>query len=141
MPEERNDALQLLIEAREVEPDSASDRFLAYHGRPAHARWIEARVDAVRWADAVLDGAELDLRNALHSTEPALLRELNADRDRLAVLSGHPRSVEPVAVGVDQDGIDIRTRAGLVRIRFESAPESEGDAAELVRRLLDRDAP
>jgi len=138
VPEERDDAMQLLIDAKEIEPDSSCDRYLAYHGRAPHPHWIAAKIDAVRWADSILDGDEFDLRNTLHDGEPALLKKLNTDRAVLSRVCDHPVSAEPVAVGVDPFGIDIRTRRGLVRIRFDGAIETGNDAALMVEELLVR---
>lgn len=138
VPEERDDAMQLLLDAHEIEPDSACDRYLAYHGRAPHPHWIAATIDAVRWADSILDGDEFDLRNVLHDAEPALLRVLNADRASLALVCDQSVSVEPVAVGIDPYGIDVRTRPGLVRVRFDSSVESADDALLRVTELLRR---
>jgi len=146
VPDEGEDALALQLEVRLLpEGDAQSeharllDRWEAYHGRRGSARFMVGVAQAARYLNAVVDGEELSVVNTL-GNEPALLRRLNADRAALA--RGVKRvtgleAFEPTAVGVDQRGIDVRTRTGVIRVPGgRGRPLDDEAAAALVGELL-----
>ncbi len=152
VPDERDDGLGIQIEVRALgEGDGGGgsggngaahagrllDRWEAYHGRRGTSRFAVAAAQGARLGGAVVDGDEIELVNTL-GNEPTLLRTLNADRQRLARgVSARlgTQAFEPTAVGVDQRGIDVRTRTSVMRVR---AAERLGDAsaAAFVAALL-----
>lgn len=130
-------AALLSLERPDPMPGILEIRYEIYHGRPREAGWVLASIEALRHHGEPYDSEQLELTDALAGDEPALCRELNADRSRLRRLCeavAKARVEEPVAVGVDPDGIDIRARFGIVRLAFAGRAES----AEGVWEQLDR---
>jgi len=141
LPEEQFNAAQALLDAEELEDefDEARDRYLAYHGRADRPRWLRARVESVRDGSRVFDGEAIVAPNAARSVEPALCRALNEDRDRLRRLTGRLVGVEPetaLAVGVDEDGFDVRAALGVVRVEFPRPARDAEETEATVRGLL-----
>lgn len=130
----------LLIHHRPADEDRWTDRHLAYHPDARPARWARAVVDSAKLRDGdVVDAAHLGLANDLLSVEPALCRRLNADRDRLRSLCRLLVGVEPqdpVAVGVDHLGIDVRARFGIVRVELPSPCRDPAEAERVIDALI-----
>lgn len=131
--------LQLMLEAAALDPDSdgAADRWRVYHGDPRVSRWAACRIGGAKFQGAVVDHEPMGEPNPLAAAEPRLLRELNADRSRLAGIC-RPRGVEPrdpVAVGLDPGGVDVRARFGILRVPFAAAAGTEDEARAAVRAL------
>ncbi|MFM9994662.1 MAG: DUF2470 domain-containing protein [Phycisphaerales bacterium] len=123
-PEEGDDALQLLVHAAPADPatDPACDRWLAAFGTPDVTRWAACTIESGRFGGAVLDGELLTLVNPLLTVEAGLIRRLNADRAALTRLCTRYAGVEvpePLCVGVDPGGVDVRARFGVVRVPFD----------------------
>ena len=142
-PDESDDAMQLLLEPAPDSPHpSDRDRHLAYHGQPRHRAWLHADIVALRWAHEIIDGDGLTVPNPLRADEPDLCRLLNENRDALRELCSRHAAVtptEPVAVGVDPDGIDVRARFGVVRVAFDRTSPDAGQARETILGLLGRE--
>lgn len=144
VPDEREGGLALQVEVRLIEDTEKSsgygrllDRWEAYHGRPGSARFAVAVVVGARLGATVVDGDDLRLVNTVANEAP-LLRRLNADRRVLERAISAQVGVpvhEPLAVGIDQWGIDVRTRTGVLRVRTDPAGDAAA-AAEYVERLL-----
>jgi hypothetical protein len=126
VPDEGEPSLQLLAELRWLDPHApadgaASDRFLIYHGKGEDSRLATLSIVDAKWTIGVALAEDVAVPNPVAGDEPRLCKQLNADRARLAalVLEHAGRDVaEPLAVGVDPDGMDVRTRTGLVRVEF-----------------------
>lgn len=124
VPDESDSALQLLVECRALDAmrDGACDRLLIYHGRSEGARFM-----GMTPIDGKLDEKSFQIEkkfasNPLWEDEPRLCRILNADSGALGALvrsMGGRELIEPKAVGVDDMGLDVRTRTGMVRLEFE----------------------
>jgi len=139
LPEEREDALQLLLSAEEVQESALTDRYHAYFPEPEHVRWAELWIDAGRLCEFVFDGDALMTPNPLADEEAALLRAINADRETLKRACGECCSTEiaePIAVGVDELGIDIRAHFGIVRLPFGEPVEDADAARARIEQLL-----
>lgn len=139
VPEETDDALQLLLTAEESAESAATDRWICYHGDPEHVRWATFWIDSARHGPWVFDGDAFTLPNPLAAAEPALCKLLNADKAKLAALcqrfSGVPIP-SPVCVGIDPRGIHIRARFGVVRVRFDSVLNDADSARAEIERML-----
>lgn len=140
IPHEADDALQLLLALRPLGPEESStyDRWQAYHGTPRAPAWVAARIEAARLEGQVVDGSEMTLRNPLVGAEAALCRTANADR---AALRGACRRAglevaDPVCVGVDPRGLDVRARFEIVRVPFGTEASTPDLAARAVDALL-----
>ncbi|MDP1661934.1 MAG: hypothetical protein Q8L55_08450 [Phycisphaerales bacterium] len=134
VPDERDDGLGVQLEVRvldeggdgAVSGDEGAaqyggllDRWEAYHGRRGTSRFAVAVAQGARLGGAVVDGEEIELVNTL-ANEGTLLRTLNGDRAKLARAVSARLGVEvfePTAVGIDQRGIDVRTRTSVMRVR------------------------
>lgn len=134
VPEESDDALQLLLEHAEADESvhgAAMDRHQAMHGKARWPCWRFATISSARIAESVIDPEDLPLTNPLLTAEASLVRALNADRPALARacrgVCGRDIA-EPLAVGVDSLGIDVRTTFGVVRLPF-SSEVGDADAA------------
>jgi len=145
VPEEDPDAMQLLLTLHPIDRDSAEacDRHLAYHpshhGAPRAGAWVAASIDSAKWRDLVFDGSVLTVPNALREGEARLVKRANADRDALRGACARRAGVEPVdplCVGVDPDGLDVRARFGIVRVEFESPAGTVPEAEGAIDRLL-----
>ncbi len=138
LPDDSDPAAQLVVTPTPLDPRShgAADRWRAYHGEAREPAWALLRVESVRFGGEVFDGDEVIRASALRADEPRLVRELNADRARLAAFCRGATGIDPespLAVGVDPDGVDVRASLGVIRAEFER-PCPDADAA---RREID----
>lgn len=148
LPEEGPGSLQLLVIPEEVQPGVTPgvDRWRVYHGEAREPRWSRFAIDCARLGRAVLDGAELMQPNHLGPLEPALLRRAGADLARLAraASTAAGRDIEnPLPVGVDPLGLDVRGRFGIVRLEFADpvmpGPSASERATNQIELLLGPD--
>ncbi len=141
LPEERHDAMQILIALEEIDGDlsASADRWRIYHGSPGESNWVIASLQAVKFGTMVANSDELDLSNPLAGAEPGLCKKYNADRALLgkAAHAMDPRSTgEGVLVGIDPIGFDIRTRFDIVRVPFGERELEPEKADARVQNLL-----
>jgi hypothetical protein len=147
LPEERRDALQLLIEFGDEEPGGAArDRWCAYHGEARERHWGAARITGLRREDEVCEEAGIAPTNALRGAEARLLKLLNSQRSVLPRVCERLAGVnvpDACAVGIDPYGIDVRARFGIVRAEFPAEQcdpargiECPDRAAEVVTAIL-----
>lgn len=137
LPDDGAPEVEASCVARELDAstDESVDWYRAYHGDGAHPRWIELRAECWRMGGAVWDGDEVTFANPLIVEIGALCRELNAAPgvlQRACEMMHHFTPETPVCVGVDQFGLDVRTRFQVVRVEFPEACPT-GDA---VRRSI-----
>lgn len=146
IPEESDDALQLLCTPTPLDParSSACDRHLIFFGKPPFPRWALLEIEAAKCPDGTLDGAELATPAPLHAVEPALLKALNLDRRALGDACRRQGGVapdDPLAVGVDEWGVWVRARFGAMRLPFAAHAPTESAAAGQIRALLSASRP
>jgi hypothetical protein len=87
----------------------------------------------------VFDGEALTRPNTLASAEAQMVKDLNGDRAGLVRLCAHATGAaveDPVCVGVDQDGIYVRARFGVLRIHFPHTANDPEHAGLMVGQLL-----
>ena len=76
----------------------------------------------------------------LANDEPKICREINQagvePLQALCLAAAHVRIEEPVMVGVDPLGVDIRGRFDVFRVPFDVPIESADDASRLLRELM-----
>lgn len=144
-PDETEAALQLLVEPVEVDAQGAdADRWRIYHGPPTEPRFFRLNVLAARHGGEVFDASQIVARSPLAKAEPWLCRRLN--RERRADLRAWCRRAarvdipEPLAVGIDSYGVDVRARFGVVRLEFGSPMNDEASARAALEHLLDEAA-
>lgn len=143
VPDEHNPAVAALLslETVAVLPGEVEIRFEIYHGRAKEAAWAVATVEALRYHGEPFDSKEIVLTDEIIGLEPGLCRELNADPEALRAACAGPAGgtiEEPVAVGIDPDGIDVRARFGIVRLEFAERAETVERVREQIAALTAR---
>lgn len=135
LPDDSEESLHLMVTLEAFEEHgprgSLADRWRIYHGDPPDVRWAVMTIDAARFQSHFIDGEALQRPNPLAEVEPALLRQLNqGDRVllRRACIAANLDSERPLAVGIDDRGLDVRRAFEVVRVRFPE-PLSVEDAA------------
>ena len=134
LPDDGDEGLQVMVTLERLDPEGEHaglcDRWRAYHGDPDDVRWALMQVDASRFGAWFVDGEALTEANPLAKDESALLRALNAQPRSFLKAFCTTCKVdcrEPVAVGLDPGGIDIRRAHDTARLpfplRFERAEQ------------------
>jgi len=144
LPDDGEDGLQVMVTLERLDPEGPlaglCDRWRAYHGDPEDVRWARMVPDAARHLQWFVDGEALLEANALAAEEAGLLKVLNAAPrsflKALCVTGGAP-SENPIAVGVDPGGIDIRRAHDVVRVAFPARL----DSAAKVRSFMESTSP
>lgn len=137
------DCLQLLATPALVDPerDEACDRFAAYFGKPLHARWARLEVQSLKRLDHVIDGDLVRLANPLRRCEGALCRHANVSPELVARACERQTGTkpeQPLVVGVDPWGADVRARFGILRLEFAVPVSTEDEAKAALASLLRR---
>lgn len=133
VPDESSEAMSILVTLEDIPLASASgDRWRIYHSAPEETYFARLYLEAAKFRGFVIDGDALAQPNLLHDVEPALCKALNAlSRDRLIALARSIASADmtnPLVVGVDHFGVDMRGAFGITRLEF---PEPMLDRAGL----------
>ncbi len=151
VPDETQTVIQLLLTPMPLDGrDEACGRWEVYHPGPvgtpggplkrAKVRaWASCAIEAGKTPDEVYEPEALACPNVLRDAEEGLLRILNADAGTLARLCERAAGVavaSPVAVGVDQHGIDARARFGIVRVEFEPGVDTVQAARDAIEQML-----
>lgn len=139
VPEETDDALQLLLSVEECQECAGSDRWQAYHGQPEHVRWGLFWIDSVRHGPWVFDGEAFSVPNPVAGEECGICKMLNTDASKLAALCQRFAGVvvpHPVCVGVDPRGLHVRARFGVVRVPFDQRCDGDKQARETIAAML-----
>lgn len=141
LPEETLDStMQLLLAVEEFDTDDETrDRWSAAHGETELPRWARARIDSVRYRDEVIDGHVLMKPNPLRTAESRLCKRANSNESGLIMACARVADLEPadpVCVGVDPWGMDVRALFGVVRIEFPEPVVDEATAERAVDRAL-----
>ena len=135
-------AMEVQVTLLPLDPESAdgavTDRWRIYHGDATEAHWAWLDLDAARYREWVVDGEALRRSNPLTADEARLCREINqGSRDELGRLCRHFADAdveEPLLVGIDPRGLDVRRRFDVVRV---SAPRPMNTAAE-ARQIIEQ---
>ena len=133
IPEEGVDVMQLLVTLEEVPESMATDRWMIHHGDPEHVRWAAMWIDSARLGVWVFDGEALTVPNTLAAEQARLCRSINDQPDLLRNACRRLKELEveePRCVGVDQRGLYIRGRFGVIRLPFD---HEAADADEVTR--------
>lgn len=141
VPDDTDDSIHLLLS--DIEPDaSIADRLRweVYHGQTRSVHWATCTMDSARLGPLVVAGDEIPIANPLAGDEPSLCSHANRRPDRLiAAISRflHIDTANPVVVGVDDAGIHVRARFGILRLDFPAPVHSAADARAAIDRLLE----
>ena len=142
VPEDSAEGLQLLLTLSALGECAATDRWRVFHGKPDRAVWVQGDIESSRMGPWVFEGEALTQPNILIHDEPALVRELNADRDglRAICLAGGHTVDAPVAVGVHHHGVHIRVQFGVVYVPFPQPATDADHARRILRHMRERSA-
>lgn len=137
IPDQTQIEIQAMVTPLEIDPDSAeADRWRIYHGEPSSSLFARFVLEALSYGEHIVDGEAFSNLNPLAAHESALCRTLNKTRrSDLQALTRHFANVEvsePLLVGVDAFGFDIRANLGIIRITALRLMESE----ELLHQTL-----
>ncbi len=125
-----------LMPFEESEHGRLVDRHQIYHGPPDDVQWAFLDIDAAKFEGAVIDGEAITRPNPLADQEARICKHMNKehreDLQKVCVQLAEVGIEEPVMVGVDPLGFDIRGRFEVYRI---NAPEPMVTGAD-VRRVL-----
>lgn len=124
IPEYCEDCIEMHVSLQEFEEEgkhsSSADRWQVYHGVSPDVQWAMLEIDAARFHEAFIDGELLQRENSLADLEPALCKKLNkhhvAQVQEICKSRTNVGVPEPVVVGVDPLGIDIRASFGIIRV-------------------------
>ena len=135
VPDYSDDCMELHVSLRQFfatgEDGLLSDRWNVYHGESPDVQWAMVDIDAARFHDMFIDGESMCRENCLAEIEPALCKELNATyKDAVRNLCSENTSVDvfdPVVVGVDSLGLDVRASFGIIRVTANTDLTSVND--------------
>jgi len=145
VPECVDDALEVQVTAEQFDEQDASggalaDRWRIYHGEPEDVYWAKLVIDAARFEGHVIDGEALMRENPLGEHESTLCRSINTDhRDDLKLLCEHFAQTDvaqPIAVGLDALGLDVRRKFDCIRIPFDKPQESAEQARSTIAHMI-----
>ena len=140
VPEYSENCMELQVSLRQFfergEDGLLADRWNVYHGESPDVQWALVDIDAARFHEMFIDGEGLCRKNPLAGEEHSICKHLNTqygDAVRAACLAKTNVDVtNPVIVGVDPLGIDVRAPFGIVRIPSQTPFESSDDVVSFV---------
>ena len=124
IPEYCEDCIEMHVSLKEFKEEgeyaSHADRWQVYHGVSPDVQWGMLEIDAARFHEAFIDGEQLQRENPLGELEPALCKELNENKveQLMEICKKHTNVAvqDPIVVGVDPLGFDIRASFGIIRV-------------------------
>jgi hypothetical protein len=137
-------AMEVQVTLQPLDPDTAegavTDRWRIYHGDPQEARWAWLDLDAARYREWVVDGEALRRPNPLAADEAGLCKAVNQDsRDDLARVCRHFADAdveEPLLVGIDGHGLDVRRRFDVVRVTAPRPMNTAEEARKVFQQMV-----
>jgi hypothetical protein len=145
VPQFAEGAMELQVTLMAIDPEGVEaasvDRWRIYHGEPQDARWARLDLDAARHDQMVIDGEALSRPNPLRSDEARLCREINQNqRDELRRVCQRCAGAdveEPILVGIDANGFDVRRRFDVIRVRSTEPMRGGEDVQRVFRQMAD----
>ena len=149
VPEYAEGAMELQLTLEQFDergPEgAAADRWRIYHGEPDDVRWAFMVIDAARYGEMVIDGQALMRPNPLAKVEGQICRTINQnhldDLRQLCARFGSMEVEQPVMVGIDPLGIDVRARFDMVRVPSIRPMTSAEDALRVLQNMASGDGP
>jgi len=143
IPDEDPDGLQVLVELHELDPDgpegNLTDRWRIYHGEPEDLQWAVLDIDFARFREASIDGEALVVANTLAGAEPKLCALVNghhAEALRTLVMENlQITASQPLLVGIDPAGLDVRVDHGVVRLDSVLGNDAQAASGALLGAL------
>lgn len=144
VPQFAEGALEVSVTLEAFDPDgplgALADRWRIYHGDPVHGLWAILNVEAARFEGQVIDGPALTRPNTLGADEPAICREVNRSRRSdlrpLCRRFAEADVEDPLLVGVDPAGFDVRRRFDVVRVPAPRPVSTAAEARALIASMM-----
>ena len=144
VPEFAEGAMELQVTMLQFEERGAdaaiADRWRIYHGEPDDVRWAYLNLDAARFKGMVVDGDALTRPNPLAADESRLCKGINqshaADLQRMCAKFGGMKVEQPVMVGIDPLGIDVRARFDVVRLPAPTPMLTAEQATQTLEEMI-----
>lgn len=144
LPHADDSAMQAQVTLERFSDDgdhgALADRWRIYHGEPQDVNWAVLHLDAAKFKNSVIDGEALLYPNPLTSDEPRLCRETNEKhRDGLRDLLQRKTGLaieDPIMVGLDPAGLDVRGPFDVIRVPFNSPIQDPSQVDAFVHALL-----
>ncbi len=150
LPDDGEEDLHLMVSLEKfderLETTGAADRWRIYHGDPPDVNWAFITIDASKFRGYFFDGEVFHRPNTLENGGAPisrLLNQSNLDLVRAALKRQLQSEFEmPIVVGVDQDGLDVRGKFAVVRLKAPTAGMITNHATAVqVLTTLAGDAP
>lgn len=114
--------------------------------RPPARVWLRCRVEGGKAPHSpppgeVYSGESMTRPNPLRKAEPRLVKLINSDLASLARICRARANLDiadPLCVGVDPFGIDVRARFGIVRVEFDLEAGSPEQAEACIGTMRER---
>lgn len=143
VPEFADDVLELQVTLEEFSergPDGLlADRWRIYHGEPQDVRWALISIDSARFKSMIIDGEALTRPNPLVREEARLCREVNQehadDLRRICARFAKFQIEQPVMVGIDPLGLDVRARFDVVRVPASQPMPTAKEARQVLQSM------
>ena len=140
IPEDRFDApMRVSLDLSTAIDEEPCDRFLAYHLHQPCSIWARGKINFAKLESGEVVGTdELETPNPLIDALAGLCKKLNSDRKALGEvckLLTKAKVDEPLAVGIDPIGMDVRTKFGVLRVEFPSPVEDATQAEDVIAAL------
>ena len=144
VPEDIDNAMELLVSLTEFDPEgqdgALTDRWRIYHGDPEDIYWAFIQLDAVRYEGQVVDGEGLIQANPLADDEARLCRKINDDHRaelrQVCQVIAHAEVENPMLVGVDRLGFDVRRRFDVLRVEAPTPMATAADAELVLGQMI-----
>jgi hypothetical protein len=132
--------IRVNLSMREMPESIVSDRYMAYHMRQERPVWARGSISFAKIdSGGVADGEALMAPNPLLGAIPHLCKRLNADRQALSELCKlltRATIENPIAVGVDEEGSDLRAEFGVVRMNWPGPVEDADECERVIASLI-----
>ena len=146
VPEDIDSAMELLVSLTEFEPDgpfgALTDRWRIYHGDPEDMQWASIHLDTARFQEQVIDGEALVQANPLAEDEARLCRQINDDHRaelrQVCQVIAHAQVEDPMLVGVDRLGFDVRRRFDVLRVDAPRPMNTAADAELVLGQMIEQ---
>ncbi len=144
LPHADDDSLQAQVTLEKFDergPGGAlADRWRIYHAEPQDVNWAMLHLDAAKFQGAIIEGDALRDPNPLTSDEARLCRETN-DKHRMALRDLIKRKTtltieQPVMVGIDPRGLDVRGPFDVIRVPFDELIHDPSQVDAFLHALL-----
>ncbi|MHC4416781.1 MAG: hypothetical protein ACYS0G_16040 [Planctomycetota bacterium] len=149
VPEFAEGAMEVQVTLSAFDPEgpegALADRWRIYHGEPQDIRWAWLDIDAARYGKWVIDGEALRRSNPLAADEARLCRQINQggreELRRVCRRFAEADVQEPLLVGIDPAGFDVRRRFDVVRVPA-ATPMGTADLVEQTfRHMVEQSEP